>query len=294
MSIGVKSCFICKKLPVVASMAIATAAIGLSASISSAAMVAYDTASNYAPSSWSSTPPNLGSGFGPWNIVLQNNTNPPYVGTYLNSGGAVATGGYSWGVYANNGPGRIDLYRPFTPLPGGYVDPSGLGTLINNTFSLEMASDGVGGNSSFVGFSLQTGQTPSATNDITFEYTGGGSDGMTLIDNNGTNFNTGSNTEYGTVSFGNLNGGILVTVAVGDNPDGLNPYTITATNVPGTTTYFSYSGSENGPLQQVDLFDQQTDGNGYFNDLSIVPEPGSLGMLALGAVGLLIRRRRKT
>jgi PEP-CTERM motif len=293
----------CKKMMPVALAAMA-GTLGLSTAISSAAMIASDNAANYSGGGWTGS--SYGSGFGPWNIVA--NGNGGFAGTYLDEGynGNVSApiqsgsgnsnngGGYAWATYANSSnTARIDLYRPFLPMAGGYSDPSGLGTLFNNTFSLDLLTGGIGGSGQYFGFSLQTGQTPSATNDITFGYYGGtGYDGMTLTDNNGTNINTGQNNTYGAVNYSALSGGIVVSVSVGNgNPDGLNPYTITATNVSGTT-YFSYSGSENGPLQQVDVFDNNTGGDEYFNDLSIVPEPGSLGMLALGAIGLLIRRRK--
>ena len=92
-------------------------ALSLCGGAALAANSAFDTASNYAPSSWSTTPANLGSGFGPWNIVVQNNTSPPYVGTYLDNGSAVVSGGFSWGTYANTGGlpyGQENFIRPFT------------------------------------------------------------------------------------------------------------------------------------------------------------------------------------
>jgi len=295
-----------------ASMAIAAATIGLSCKTSMAALAAFDTASNYAGGGWTGS--SYGTGFGPWTIVLSNANNPPYVGTYLDEGynGNVSApiqsgsgnsnngGGYAWATYANSGNpanGRIDLYRPFLPNPSGYQDPSGLGTLYSQIFSIDLLSAAIGGSGQYFGFSLDTGQGASAgaNPDITLKYEGGDSDGMTLTDNNGTDLLTGENQTYGDITYGDLNGGIVATVYVGNNPDGLNPYTINVTNVPETATYFSYSGSENGPMQQVDVFDNNTQNTGdeYFNDLAITPEPASLGLLAAGGIGLILRRRRK-
>lgn len=274
--------------------------LALSAGVAGAANSAFDGAVNYAPSSWSTSPPNDGSGFGPWNISVVNNFGPPYAGTYLNGGGAVATGGYSFGTYANNAQGTtypsINLARPFTVNPSGYQDPSGLGTLYNQTVSVSLASDGVGnGNSgppnSAFGLSLQTGQGAGATSVLTLEYVGTqANDNMVLIDNNGTDNTTVP------VNFGNLNSGITVSVNVGSNPDGLNPYTLTVTPFAGGPALFTYSGDTTGPIQQLDVFDSNTTGNGYFNDLQVtpelLPEPSTFVMLGMGGIGFLLRRRK--
>jgi PEP-CTERM motif len=117
---------------------------------------------------------------------------------------------------------------------------------------------------------------------------------MTITDNNGTD-NTAVPIDYN-----NLTNGIIVTVAVGSNADGLNPYSVTISPAPGNTTFTTpvvLTGSENGPIQQADLFDQNTDGNAYFNNLSItaeapVPEPATIGLLGVSTLFLAARRRR--
>jgi hypothetical protein len=282
---------------------IIAATMALSSQVANAAASASDTAANYT-SYWGASPlpANGGNGFGPWNISVANDNNPPYVGTYLNSGGSVATGGYSFGTYANSPQGStygsINLYRPFTVNPTGYQDPSGLGTLYNQTFSIALASDGVGdGNGgpsdSAFGFSLDSGQGPSATPVLTLEYLGtSASDNLVLIDNDGTDNTTVP------VNFGDLNGGISVSVSVGgNNPDGVNPYTITISPFAGGPAYYSYSGDTTGPIQQADVFDSNTTGNGYFNDLAISPEAApdsssSFVLLGLGVMGLVLQRRK--
>jgi hypothetical protein len=256
---------------------------------------------NYSGGGWGTSPPNEGTGFGPWNVSVGNNNQPPYAGTYLNGGGNVATGGFSFGTYANNAQGStypsINLYRPFTVNPTGYQDPSGLGTLYNQTFSVALASDGVGdGNSgppdSAFGFSLLTGQGAGATPVLTFEYVGTqANDNMVLIDDNGTDNTTVP------VTFGDLNAGIDVSVSVGSNPDGLNPYTIAVSPFAGGPAYFTFSGDTTGPIQEADVFDSNTTGNGYFNDLAVtpeaVPDAGTLSLLGLSMTSLLSFRRWK-
>jgi len=276
------------------------ALLGLAGGAASAAQTAADNASNYSGGGWGTSAPNLGSGFGPWASFATNNFGPPYAGTYLdNSSTNVSTSTYSWGTYANSPTAavpRVDLVRPFLPAAGGYSDPSTLGTLYNQTFSLAMQTYGVGGAGSTFGFSLDTGQGSGATADpiLTLEYAGGGAtDNMTLIDNDGTD-----NTMV-PLNFADINGGLLVSVKVGSNPDGLNPYTLTVSPAPGNSNFstpYVYSNFINGPAQQADLFDQNTDSNGFFNSLAVspevaVPEPASLGMLG-GLAALLLNRRR--
>jgi hypothetical protein len=282
------------------------AAFGCVGGIASAAQQASDSGANYVSTTWNATTePNLGSGFGPWESFATNNNSPPYAGTYLdlpsyNNSANIEAVGADWGTYANSGPPApaMDLVRPFVPAAGGYSDPSSLGTLYNQTFSMAMASNGIGG-SAAIGFSLDVGQGGSGSTAIsspalTLEYVGGGADALTLIDNNGTD-----NTAV-PISYINLNAGISVSVAVGTNPDGLNPYTLTISPLPGNSTFTTpvvLTGSENGPLQQVDMFTDATSGDGFFNSLSIspeaaVPEPASITVL--GGVTLMTLRRRRS
>jgi hypothetical protein len=293
-----------RTLRVVSVSGLAVATLVCSSSLTRAAMVASDNASNYSSGGWGgATPPNNGTGFGPWNIAITDGNNPPYVGTYLDSYGnapSIATSGYTWGTYSNtpdsSNDNRIDMMRPFTVNPTGYQDPSGLGTLYNQTFSVAMLTQGLGNGAggppnSALGFSLETGQGPSATPVLTFEGIGyNTSDASVLIDNDGTNNNTVP------VTYSEFNGGIIVSVLVGNSPDGLNPYTITISPASGGAPYYTYSNYTSGPIQQVDLFDANTTGNGYFNSLNVsaeaVPEPASIGLLCGAAVMLTARRRK--
>lgn len=281
------------------------AVLGLSGGFASAAMTASDNAANYISPGWSLSAANLGSGFGAWASYATNNNNPPYAGTYLDTfGGApnTATSGANWATYANT-PGtaipEVDLVRPFTPAAGGYSDPSTLGTLYNQTFSMAMSSGGVGNAGQAMGFSLDTGQGASATANpvFTLEYAGGGGDNMTLIDNVNDNSSASGPLIVPVPYATGIGNGLLVSVAVGSNPDGVNPYTVTITSAASpNAVLYTYSDYTNGPIQQVDMFDLNTTGNSYFNSLAIspeaaVPEPASIGLLGAGAF-LAIRRRR--
>ncbi len=250
---------------------------------------ASDTASNYIGPGWSTTPANLGSGFGPWNIVVQNNTAPPYVGTYLDSGSGVISGGKSWGTYANSGGppyGQINFIRPFT---GGELGN-------NQAFSISMASDGVGnGNSgppsSVQGFSLET--TPGGGGigaaELTLEYLGTqANDNMVFEDNSGY-----TNTTV-TIGFSGLHTGITATVTEG----AAGMYTLVVTPFGGGPVLFTYTGTTSGSIEQSDYFNENTTGNGYFNNLNIVniPEPSAISLILLGVgslVSMISVRRRK-
>jgi hypothetical protein len=274
---GIRCSSFLKYLPAMA------VALGLSGGVAFAqANPAFDTASNYAGPGWSTTPANLGTGFGPWNIVVQNNTAPPYVGTYLDSSSGVVSGGNSWGTYANNGGATIpsiDFIRPFT---GGALSSG-------QTFSISMASDGVGdGNSgppsSAQGFSLEN----SAGNArLTLEYIGTqANDNMVFEDNSGITNTTVS------IGFSGLHTGITASVTEGLS----GAYTIVVTPFGGGPTLFSFSGTTTGPITQADYFNENTTGNGYFNNLSIVnvPEPSTIGLVVVGVFVALTIRRRKT
>ena len=100
------------------------------------------------------------------------------------------------------------------------------------------------------------------------------------------------------VTFAELNAGLTVSVAVGNNPDGLNPYTLTVSPFTGGSPYATVSGSENGPLQSADLFDFDIAGDGFFNNLNItpeaIPEPSTLALFGLSGLAMLLRLRQRS
>jgi hypothetical protein len=256
--------------------AVATAA----ASAFAQANPAFDTASDYG-ASWNSTPANNGFGFGAWDIVVQNNLGPPYAGTYPDTSSAVASSGYSWGSYANSPQGStlpsIDFVRPFT---GGALSSG-------ETFSINLSADGVGGGTGAAqGFSLETapGGGGIGAAELTLQYAGAyATDNMEIEDNNGTTNSSVS------VNFSQLHAGIHVAVTEG----AAGAYTVVITPVGGGAPLATLTGTTSGLMNQVDVFNDNTSGNGYFNNISIIPEPSTIGLVVIGLLGALTVRRRK-
>jgi len=267
-------------------------AMGLSASGAFAAATATDTAANYT-TAWSATStPNLGSGFGAWNVTLINNSSPPYTGTYLdlatygNTDGVLSpggSGGAAWGTYANSGPPApsIDINRPFT------AGPSGSTSLYNQMFSIGIASGGIGGAGSSI--TLNVGSA------FSLSYAGGGSDNMLLSVDGGA-------ASPVAVDFAQLQSGLLVALSVsGALNSSSEGYALAISPFAGGSPIYSTSGTFNAAVYNTssfDFIDLNTSANAYFNNPNIspesVPEPATLALFGLsGLMTFSLIRRRK-
>jgi MYXO-CTERM domain-containing protein len=261
------------------------AALGLSTAPVFAAATASDTAINYG-GGWGTSAGDLGTGFGAWTFTLDNANSPPYVGTYLDNSSAVTTSGYSWGTYANGtgNNGSISIARAFTS------GASGSSSLFDQTFSVELASGGVGNGS---GGPPNSDLAVSVGSAFSFSYLGTGSDNFLLSVDGGTATTT-------PVNFSELNAGLIISLAVsGALNSATEGYTFTVSSVTGNTTLFTQSGTFNSSAfntSSFDYLDSNTTGNGYFNDLNIsvetVPEPSTMVLGASGLAMLLLLRRR--
>ena len=272
-----------RSLSILVGLTAAVVAAGCFAQSTSAAMVASDNASNYTNAIGTTGNTNGGTGFEPWAVTLSASGSR---GNYLDtSSKAIATSTKSWGTYANNGTSsRIDLTRAFeTSLggAGGKLDPG-------QTLSVAIESDGIG-STGLLGFSLQTS---SPISQFTFEYDGtAGYDNMSIIDGSNSGKEYESPVSLGFSSY--IGKGMTVDFTLVT----ASTYDLSVTPVGGTTVSVITNGTlPGGQLNQIDLFDQSTTGNGYFNSLSIsaVPEPASLGLMAIGGLALLLVGRRKT
>ena len=264
-------------LPALAALAV----IGMSQN-SRAALVASDNASNYTTSDWGTA--SKGTGFGSW--TFEANANGGSAGTYLDtSSKGIATSGDSWGVYANNGNGtsNINITRAFLPGVGSLAT---VGTLRDGQgFDIALESDGISNANAAFGFNLQGtgGTTP-----FTLKYQGGGTDAMTLIDASGSYSITG-------VNFADLNAGIDVSFTLAGSVAGGNQdYSLSIDNTSGTSLA-THSGMVSGALNQFEVFDTNTSGNGYFNSVAITgtpvsaaPIPASLKLALAGGLGLAV------
>jgi hypothetical protein len=257
------------------------ATLGMSSGIGFAAGTASDMASNYSGGGWGTTPPNNGSGFGAWNISLANANNPPYVGTYLDTGSAVAIAGNSWGIYANGSPGNgaITLTRPFT------AGLSGATSLYNQTFSFELASGGVGPSQGLL--------TALIGNAFSLSYNGAGSDNFLLSVDGGTAVAV-------PIGYSSLSAGLAISLTVsGPMSSTSEAYTLAVSPFAGGSPLYSNSGTFDSSSFNTASFaftDANTTGNSYLNGLNIspevVPEPSSLALCGISGLAMLRLIRR--
>ncbi|HEY5298970.1 MAG TPA: PEP-CTERM sorting domain-containing protein [Verrucomicrobiae bacterium] len=255
--------------------------LGISSGTMFAAATASDTAANYSGGGWGATPPNDGSGFGAWTVTINNANNPPYVGTYLDTSSAVATGGYSWATYANGtgDNGSISISRAFAS------GLSGSSSLFNQVFSFDLSSGGVGNGS---GGPPNSDLSVEIGNAFLFQYLGTGSDNFTL------------NGNATTIGFSALSAGIYVSLAVSgalNSPVEAYTFSVSPFNV-GSPLYTASGTFDSSALNtsSFNYLDQNTSGNGYFNNLnitSIVPEPSAIALLGLSGLATLIAIRRR-
>ncbi|HEV2319531.1 MAG TPA: PEP-CTERM sorting domain-containing protein [Verrucomicrobiae bacterium] len=262
-------------------------ALGFSGVTVFAAATASDTAANYA-GSWSASPANLGSGFGPWANQVVNNDNPPYAGTYLDqtsygNADGVLSAGYAWGTYANS-PTTVTpemiLSRPFTS------GPSGSASLYNQTFTVGIGSTGIGGAGSSVSVNIGTA--------FNLGYAGGGSDNFTFgVD--------GGATSPIPVTFADLNAGLEIALSVSGPLNSLSEvYTLTLSPFAGGAPYYTTSGTFDSADYKTSNFtfvDDNTSNDEFVNNLNIsseaVPEPSALALLGVSSLGTFLAFRRR-
>ncbi len=251
--------------------------IGLASAlaVSAQAQLASDNAANYG-GSWSNGD-DPGTGFLPWAITNNNNGVTIFAGTFVGDStagaGNINTSGVSLGLYANPAAAAVNASRAFdVSLSSG------------STFTFEMALNFDNGNKGFDLFAGSQGQV------FNFNVGGGasvGSANATLTPGAGAGYN-----------YGGSDAVLDVTISILSATQ--FSYDISRTSSQGFQGTL-FSGTVSGLTENITGFgfyvagtDSGLDQNNlYVNNLSVVPEPSSLGLLALGVILMRLSKRRE-
>jgi len=228
----------------------------------SAQIIAQDNAGNYDPGTWVDSS-NQGTGFEEWRLTTTG-VGGNFLGNAGNLGsntGVINTDDQSFGIWAND---TSDAFRDFSqPLSVGDV------------FTFDVAFRFTSGNR---GFDLRSG----------------GGTVFNLNINDGGFFWTGGNSLPLSDWEGNRENGMVISTTITATATGFDY----AFSSPQDAALSAESGSvASSPLNEVVFYVNNTLGGGdndfFFNNLEIVPEPGTF-MLLLGGLGMLayLRRRR--
>lgn len=183
--------------------------------------------------------------------------------------------GQAWGLSA----------RDDAPFPGSVIllgyDLSG-GLNVGQTLSIDMDTGFIDAGERYVGFELDA----DGFDRFQFRFQGGD-----------------SFYEYGTISDGYVSTGIPYTdegLTISLTLTGINTYDMSVTRLSDGTQFDFLNETLGGPadttINRVEIFNREAgeglSNNSYFNNLSVVPEPASVMLMALGIGSLLVRRKR--
>ncbi|HKQ49005.1 MAG TPA: hypothetical protein VJZ71_13115 [Phycisphaerae bacterium] len=246
----------------------------------SASLLGSDSAADVAYNGGWTAGSNGGTGFGAWSFVTNAGGNKgSFVASSANNGdgdgnssGDINTAGRAWGTFANSG-GEIFAVRPFT---GG-------GLAVGQTLSIDM-DNGFIDSGGVVGVRLTSSLTTltNATREFEFRFVGGNSFYDVISNPNQTS------------TLGFTDGGLNLVFQL----TSATTYSLSVTRFHDTqapqvwnTTGTLVSGN---PILGLALRNQNAGSNsqrdGFFNSISLTPEPASLGLLAMGL--LMLRRWR--
>jgi hypothetical protein len=247
--------------------------VGIAAAFAASALAANngtDNAGNYI--TWGSGD-NLGSGFGAWTLATGNTDGSHFAGfflgdsTTLGGGANINTSGKAFGMFANPAQFGSD---PFADATRDFSSPLTVG----QTFSLDLAVNFRNGNK---GIDLRDGVTTIFNFNIGADdyvvnsaATGNGSIGNTY------SANTVFHLEFTQLTLGGGSWTITRSGGVSDLDSG------------------TYSGLASGFKLYISGTDAGNDANNLFaNNLQIIPEPSTFGLVGIGLLGAWFLRRRK-
>lgn len=236
--------------------------------------IATDNAANYV--SFGDTS-NAGSGFLAWSVTSNDNGSTVFAGSFLGNStdgaGDINTAGSSFGLYANPGVAFVNADRGFSTA-----------LTVGDVFSFDMALNFDNGNkgvSLFAGsqgevfnFNVGSGGSVSSSNATINPGAGAGYDygGSDAVLNLAFTILSGSQMGYSVSrSSSQGNQGVLFSGSVSGLTDSVTGFR------------FYVSGTDAGGAPQNNL---------YFNNLEVIPEPGT-ALLLVGGLGVLAWMRRR-
>ncbi len=248
---------------------IAAGVLAATFTAANASTLATDNAANAAYTSGWANGSNGGSGFGAWALTNDGASSGSFIGdsttlNAANTGANINTSGKSFGMFGHTGQ-TSNAIRPF------------IGDLsVGQTFSIDIAVNFRNGNK---GFDLRNS---SAAAIFTFSITGNDyvvSNATTGNGSIGSAFST--NTKF--------------TISLAQTSAGAGTWTITRSGGVSDLDTGTYTGAG----ASIKLFESQTTGSGaaednlFANNLSIVPEPSTVALLALSSLGMIQMLRRR-
>jgi hypothetical protein len=267
--------------PFAAFAAVLSLCLGLLASSTQGAAMAFDDASGTVYAADWVHGQNGGFGFGPW-ILNPNPEQTGIAGAFTASSqpngdgtGNIDTGGRSWGLYANFSGITSEAVRLFTA--GGVTGDNTLGIGEQFLIRFDNGFCDIGG---AVGFGLRNS---SGENRFEFYFAGGQSNYTLNIANDVL-------TMHGVIYAGMT---LKFTLT---GPDTFNLDVNYATGIPAMETISgTLQGTPGSGIDRFRLFNFAAGTGGknvYFNSVQVVPEPSSLVFLGAGAF-LAVRRRSR-